>query len=51
MDKEDRVHIIHSGILLSREKGWSDAVCSYMDGRRDDHTKSERDRRTSRDIT
>lgn len=41
MDKEDEVRSICGGILLSREKGWSDAVCSYVDGRRDNHTKKE----------
>ena len=42
MDKEDMVHCIYGGILLSYEKGWNDAVCGYMGGRRDTHTKSVR---------
>ena len=38
MDKEDVVHI-YNGILLSHNKGWNNAICSNMDGPRDDHTK------------
>ena len=42
MDKEEGVRI-HSGILLSHEKEWNNAICSNMDGPRDYHTKSEKD--------
>ena len=38
MDKEDLVHI-YSGILLSHKKEWKNAICSNVDGPRDDHTK------------
>ena len=38
MDKEDTVHV-YSGILLSHEKEWNNAICSNMDEPRDDHTK------------
>ena len=38
MDKEDVVHK-HSGILLSHNKEWNNAICSDMDGPKDDHTK------------
>ena len=38
MDKRDVVHT-HNGMLLSQEKEWNDAICSNMDGPRDDHTK------------
>ena len=30
---------IHSGILLSRQKGWNNAIWSSMDRSRDYHTK------------
>ena len=46
MDKEDVVHM-YDGLLLSHEKEWNNAICSNMDGPRDDHTKwskSERDK-------
>ena len=36
MDKEDGIHT-HSGILLSHEKEWSNAICSDMNGLRDYH--------------
>ena len=36
--KEDVVYI-HDGILLSHNKEWNNAICSNMDGPRDDHTK------------
>ena len=52
MDKEV-VHV-YNGILLSHKKEWNDAICSYMGGPRDDHTKqskSERERQISYDIT
>ena len=38
MDEEDVVHI-YNGILLSHKKEWNNAICSNMDGLRDDHTK------------
>ena len=38
MDKED-VRYEHNGILLSHKKEWNNAICSSMDGLRDDHTK------------
>ena len=38
MDKEDVVYL-YTGILLSREKEWNNAICSKMDGPRDYHTK------------
>ena len=37
MDK-DVVHI-YSGILLSHENKWNNAICSNMDGSGDYHTK------------
>ena len=37
IDKEDVVHI-YNGILLSHKK-LNNAICSNMDGPRDDHTK------------
>ena len=46
MDKEDVVYI-YNGKLLSHKKEWNNAICIYMDGPRDDHTKwnkSERER-------
>ena len=53
MDEEDVVHI-HNGILLSHKKERNNAICSNMDGLRDDHTKwtkSDRERQISYDIT
>ena len=41
--KED----IFSGILLSHEKEWNNAICSNMDGHRDYHTKNEVKQRTT----
>ena len=38
MDEEDVVHI-YNGLLLSHKKEWNNAICSNMDGPRDDHTK------------
>ena len=52
MDKEDVVHI-YNGILLRHKKEWNHAICSHMDGPRDDHTKwskSDRERQISYDI-
>ena len=37
-DKEDVVHI-YNGILLSHKKEGNNAICSNMDGPRDDHAK------------
>ena len=57
MDKDDILYIyiyICNGILLSHKKEWNNAICSNMDGPRDDHTKwskSERERQISYDIT
>ena len=45
---------IHSRILLSHKKEWNTAICSNMDGPRDDHTKwskSDRERQIPYDIT
>ena len=53
MDKEDVVRV-YNGILLSHNKEWSNAICSNVDGVRDDHTKwskSERKRQIPYDIT
>ena len=53
MDTEQLVYI-YIGILLSYEKGWSNAICSNMDGPRDYQTKwskSERERQIPCDIT
>ena len=41
--KED----IFSGILLSHEKEWNNAICSNMDGHRDYHTKNKVKQRTT----
>ena len=30
---------MHSGILVSHLKEWNNAICSTMDGHRDDHIK------------
>ena len=38
MDKEDLLYV-HSGILLSHKKELNNAICSNVDGPRDDHTK------------
>ena len=38
MDKEVVV-LIYNGILLSPYKEWNQAICSNMDGPRDDHTE------------
>lgn len=38
MDKEDMVYI-HDGILLTHKKELNSAICSSMDGPRDDNTK------------
>ena len=53
MDKEDVVHI-YNGILLSHENEWNNAICSNMDGPRNNYTKwskTERERQISYDIT
>ena len=47
------VHV-YNGILLSHKEEWNNAICSYMDGLRDYHTKwskSERERQIPCDIT
>ena len=46
-----KVWYIYHGILLSHQKEWNNAICSNMDGPRDDHTKSDRERQTSNYIT
>ena len=38
MDKEDVVHK-YNGILLGHKKEWNNAICSNMDGTKDDHTE------------
>ena len=38
MDKEDLLYV-HNGILLSHKKELNNAICSNVDGPRDDHTK------------
>ena len=43
------VHI-HNGILLSHTKEQNNAICSNMDGTRDSHIKSERERQIPYDI-
>ena len=53
VDKEDVVYT-YNGILLSRQKGWNNAICSNMDGPTDYHTKqseSERERQIPYDTT
>ena len=53
MDKEGAVQI-YIGILLSHKKELNNAICSYVDGLRDDRTKgskSERERPVLYDIT
>ena len=53
MDKEDVVHI-YNGILLSHKKEWNNAICSNIDGPRDDHSKwskSAREEQIPYDIT
>ena len=38
MGKKDVVHV-YEGILLSHKKEWNNAICSNIDGPRDEHTK------------
>ena len=38
MDKENLVHI-YNGILFRHKKEWNNAICSNVDGTRDNHTK------------
>ena len=48
-DKEDVIHI-YSGILLSHEKEWNNAICSNIDGYGECHTewsKSDREGKIS----
>ena len=45
---------IYNGILLSHKREWNNAMCSNLDGPRDDHTKwskSNRGRQILYDIT
>ena len=54
MDKEDVVHIYNGILLLSHKNERNNAICSNMDGPRDDHTKeskSERERQIPYGIT
>ena len=57
MNKEDGVHThththTHTnGIPLSHKKEWNDAMCSNMDGPRDYHTKWNKSKTISYDIT
>ena len=47
-------YVIHNGILLSHKKEGNIAICSNMDGPRDNHTKwskSDRERQIPYDIT
>ena len=46
MDKDNVVHI-HSGILFGHKKELNNAIFSNMDGPRDYHTKSDRERQIS----
>ena len=53
MDKEDVAHI-YNGILLSHKKEWNNAICSNMNGPRDNRTqwsKSDIERQISYYIT
>ena len=43
LNKEDVVYM-HNEILLSYKKEWNNVIHSNMDGPRDDHTKSEKDK-------
>ena len=36
----------HNGILLSHKEEWNIAICNNMDGPREYHTKSDRERQT-----
>ena len=45
--------LFHNGLLLSHETEWNNAICGYMVGPRDYHTKqskSERERQIPYDI-
>ena len=44
------VHV-YNGILLSPKKEQNNAICHNMDGTRDSHTKSGRERQIPYDIT
>ena len=53
MNKKEVIHV-HHGILLSHEKECNNAVCSNINGPKDNQgkcTKSERERQISYDIT
>ena len=50
MDKEDVVYI-YSGMLFSHKKEWNNALWNNMDETRDRHTKTERERKISYNIT
>ena len=43
IDKEDMVHM-YNGILISQEIEWNNAISNNMDGPRDYHTKSDKDK-------
>ena len=46
--------LLHNGLLLSHETEWNNAICGYMVGPRDYHTKqskSERKRQIPYDST
>ena len=52
MDKEDVVYVYNR--ILAIKKEWNNAICSNIDGPRDDPTKqnkSERERQIPYDIT
>ena len=45
---------LYNGILLNHKKEWNNAICSNMDGPRDDHTKwskSDREGQILYDVT
>ena len=45
---------MYNGIVLNHKKEWNDAICSSMDGPRDDHTewsKSDQERQIPYDTT
>ena len=37
--RKDKEYVVYTGILLSHEKEWNNAICSNVDGPRDYHTK------------
>ena len=49
MDR-DVIHT-HNGILLSRQKERNNAICSNMDGPRDDHTEGSKSEKQKYRVT